>query len=185
MPVPDPLALFLKPLERLGIPYCVTGSVAASVYGEPRLTADIDLVVLLKPDDIPALRRAFPDSGYYVPPDETLRAETARPRGTFNLIHHATQFKADIYVAGSDSLHAWALAHRRWIDLGGGGAWIAPPEYVILRKLEYLREGGSDKHVRDIRFILAATEVDRDYLDRKIVHLGLSAEWRRCQGGAT
>jgi hypothetical protein len=184
MPVPDPLALFLEPLERLGIPYCITGSVAASVYGEPRLTADIDLVVLLKPDDIPALRAAFPDEGYYVPPDETLQDRIARPRGMFNLIHHASQFKADIYIAGGDPLHAWALEHRRRIDLGGGGAWIAPPEYVILRKLEYLREGGSDKHVRDIRFVLAATEVDRDLLDREIERLGLRAEWRRCQDGA-
>jgi hypothetical protein len=47
MPAPGPLAPFLEPLERLGIPYCITGSVAASVYGEPRLTADVDVVVLL------------------------------------------------------------------------------------------------------------------------------------------
>ena len=47
MPAPEPLAPFLEPLERLGLPYCVTGSVAASVYGEPRLTADIDIVLLL------------------------------------------------------------------------------------------------------------------------------------------
>lgn len=183
MPAPDPLAPFLEPLERLGIPYCITGSVAASVYGEPRLTADIDLVVLLKPDDIAVLRRAFPEQAFYVPPDETLRDQIERPRGMFNLIHHASQFKADIYVGGSDPLHAWALTHRRRIDLGGGGAWVAPPEYVVLRKLEYLREGGSDKHVRDIRFVLAATAVDRDLLDREIERLGLHAEWRRCQGG--
>ncbi len=31
MPVPDPLAPFIGPLERLGVPYCITGSVAASV----------------------------------------------------------------------------------------------------------------------------------------------------------
>jgi hypothetical protein len=184
MPAPDPLALFLEPLERIGIPYCITGSVAASVYGEPRLTADIDLVVLLGPGDVPALRRAFPDSDYYVPPDETLRLEVTRARGMFNLIHHTSQFKADLYVAGSDPLHAWALAHRRRIDLGGGGAWIAPPEYVILRKLEYLREGGSDKHVRDVRFVLAATAVDRAFLDREIARLGLAAEWHRCRDDA-
>jgi hypothetical protein len=181
MPAPDPLASFLEPLERCGLPYCVTGSVAASVYGEPRLTADIDLVVLLRPADIAALRQAFPEAEYYVPPDETLRDQIVRPRGMFNLIHHASQFKADIYVAGGDPLHAWALEHRRRIDLGGGGAWIAPPEYVILRKLEYLREGGSDKHVRDIRFIVAATVVDRDFLDRETERMGLRAEWRRCQ----
>lgn len=139
MPAPSPLAPFLEPLERLGLPYCVTGSVAASVYGEPRLTADIDIVLLLKIGDIAALRSAFPDAGYYVPPDETLRLELARDsRGMFNLIHHSSQFKADIYLAGHDPLHAWALEHRRRISLGEGGAWIAPPEYVILRKLDDL-----------------------------------------------
>ena len=185
MPAPSPFAPFLEPLERLGIPYCITGSVAASVYGEPRLTADIDVVVVLRETDIGALRRAFPESEYYVPPDETLRLALARgTRGMFNLIHHASQFKADIYVAGDDSLHAWALGHRRRIDLAGAGAWIAPPEYVILRKLEYLREGGSDKHVRDIRFMLDGTVIDRKFLEAEIVRLGLQVEWRRCSDGA-
>ena len=153
---------------------------AASVYGEPRLTADIDVVLLLRESDIPALQAAFPESAYYVPPDETLRQEAARgSRGMFNVVHHTSQFKADMYLAANDPLHAWALEHRRRIDLGGSGAWIAPPEYVILRKLEFLREGGSDKHLRDIRFILAATAVDRSFLEREIARLGVEAEWRR------
>jgi hypothetical protein len=183
MPAPSPLAPFLEPLERLGLPYCVTGSVAASVYGEPRLTADIDVVLLLEVKDIGALRAAFPETAYYVPPDETLQLELSRGiRGSFNLIHHASQFKADVYLAGRDPLHAWALAHRRRITLEGGGAWIAPPEYVILRKLEYLREGGQDKHVRDIRFIVAGTTTDQAFLETEIARLGLQGEWRRCLG---
>lgn len=184
MPAPDPLAPFLEPLERLGLPYCVTGSVAASVYGEPRLTADIDVVLLLKVQDIAALRSAFPDTAYYVPPDATLRLELARDsRGMFNLIHHATQFKADIYLVARDPLHAWALERRRRISLGESGAWIAPPEYVILRKLEYLREGGQDKHLRDIRFILAASAVDRAFVESEVARLGLHKQWRQCQPG--
>ena len=67
----------------------------------------------------------------------------------FNLIRHRSQFKADLYLTSRDPLHTWALEHRRRIDLVGSGAWIAPPEYVILRKLEFLREGGSDKHPQD------------------------------------
>jgi hypothetical protein len=182
MPAPEPLGLFLEPLERLAFPYCVTGSVASSVYGEPRLTADIDVILLLDPGGIDALRAAFPDAAYYVPPDETLRVELSRSsRGMFNLIHHASQFKADIYLAARDPLHAWALANRRRIDLGGGGAWIAPPEYVILRKLEFLREGASDKHVRDIRFILAATPIDRAFVEEQVARLGAGAQWLRCQ----
>ena len=55
MPAPSPLAPFIEPLEHLDLPYCITGSVAASVYGEPRLTADIDVVLLLHHADIDAL----------------------------------------------------------------------------------------------------------------------------------
>ena len=186
MPAPSPLAPFLEPLERLGLPYCVTGSVAASVYGEPRLTADIDVVLLLKAGDLARLRTAFPDVEYYIPPDETLLVEISRSaRGAFNLIHHATQFKADIYLAARDPLHAWALDHRRRISLQGGEAWIAPPEYVVLRKLEFLREGGQDKHVRDIRFILAATELDLTFVESEVARLGLQAQWRQCNPDKT
>ncbi len=182
MQAPSPLAPLLEPLERLALPYCITGSVAASVYGEPRLTADIDIVLLLKTENLAALRAAFPETDYYLPPDETLRPELARSsRGMFNIIHHATQFKADVYLAARDPLHAWALEHRRRIELEGGGAWIAPPEYVILRKLEYLREGGSDKHVRDIRFMLAASAVDAGFLEKEVARLGLQAQWNRCR----
>jgi hypothetical protein len=184
MPAPEPLAVFIEPLERLGLPYCITGSVAASVYGEPRLTADVDVVLLLKMDDVAALRAVFPEHAYYVPPDETLLGEIGRrARGTFNLIHHASLFKADVYLAGTDPLHAWALEHRRRIDLEGGGTWIAPPEYVILRKLEFLREGGSDKHARDINFMLAATPVDRSFLDTEVARLGVREQWDRCAAG--
>ena len=182
MPAPSPLAPFLEPLERLGLPYCVTGSVAASVYGEPRLTADVDIVLLLRVRNIDALRSAFPDADYYVPPDETLKLELARDtRGMFNLIHHASQFKADIYLAARDPLHAWALAQRRRIELDGGGAWVAPPEYVILRKLEYLREGAQDKHVRDIRFMLATSVVDRTFVEFEVARLGLRTHWEAVQ----
>ena len=182
MPARSPLAPFLEPFELLGLPYCITGSVAASVYGEPRLTADIDVVLLLRAGDIARLRAIFPDTEYYVPPAETLLIETSRSaRGMFNLIHHPTQFKADIYLAGRDPLHAWALEHRRRIDLEGTGAWIAPPEYVVLRKLEFLREGGQDKHVRDIRFIVAATPLDLDFVETQVGRLGLHAQWRLCK----
>ena len=182
MPAPDPLALFLDPLERLNLPYCVTGSVAASVYGEPRLTADIDVVLLMKVKDVTLLRAVFPESDYYVPPNETLYAELARNvRGSFNLIHHATQFKADIYVAARDPLHAWALEHRRRVSIEGGEFWIAPPEYVVVRKLEFLREGGQDKHVRDIRFMRAATELDVPFIENEVARLGLQAQWRQSE----
>ena len=182
MPVPEPYCFFVDPLESCGLPYCVTGSLAAGTYGEYRLTADIDLVVLLRFEDIEKLRSAFPEKDYYVPPVDVLIGETRRgQRGMFNLIHQGTQFKADIFVAANDSLHLWALANRRRKDIQGCETWIAPPEYEILRKLEYFREGRRDKHLRDIRFMFACTEVDRAFLDEQIARLGLRDQWDECQ----
>jgi hypothetical protein len=60
---------------------------------------------------------------------------------------------------------------------------LAPPEYVIVRKLEYFREGGSEKHLRDIRAMLAVSGelLDRAALQEWISRLNLKTEWERCQ----
>jgi hypothetical protein len=78
-----------------------------------------------------------------------MRAEHSRGvRGHFNIIHHDTGFKADIYLAGRDPLHAWAFKHRREIETAETTLSVAPPEYVIIRKLEFHREGQSKKTPR-------------------------------------
>lgn len=41
----DVIWVFLEPLNHAGIPYMVSGSVAAIFYGEPRMTHDLDLIV--------------------------------------------------------------------------------------------------------------------------------------------
>lgn len=181
MPEPSLFEPFIVRLERLGIPYFVTGSMAGIVYGEPRLTHDVDIVIALSSRDIRAFVDAFPLEEFYCPPEEVLAIEVRRgQRGHCNLIHHDSGFKADIYIA-FDELHRWALAHRRTIPLDGLRVSVAPIEYVILRKLEYFREGKSEKHVRDIRGMLEVSpaQIDRSFLQEWIVRLGLSAEWDR------
>lgn len=162
----------------------VSGSTAAIVYGEPRLTNDVDVIVVLERGQIGRLREAFPPEQFYCPSEEEIALEAAREqRGHFNIIHLETGFKADIYPAGRDPLHAWALARTRSLDIGGETLVVAPPEYVILRKLEYFREGGSEKHLRDIRSILAnsADLIQLDDLEARIVALGLWPQWEKAK----
>jgi len=52
MQKPELFLVFLRPLNDIGIEYMVTGSTAAMIYGEPRLTHNIDLVVDLLPHQI-------------------------------------------------------------------------------------------------------------------------------------
>lgn len=180
MPEPSLFEPFIVRLERLGVPYAVTGSTAGILYGEPRMTHDVDIVVALASRDVGRFVAAFPLEDFYCPPADVLAIEVRRgQRGHCNLIHHASGFKADIYIA-FDELHRWALAHRLVVTLDGLAVSVAPVEYVILRKLEYFREGGSGKHVRDIRGMLevSTANIDRQFLDEWIVRLGLAAAWR-------
>jgi hypothetical protein len=177
---PNLLQIFLEPLEELGVTYMVTGAVASIVYGPPRVTHDIDLVVLMEKERVQPFVNAFQSEQFYCPPIEVVRFESKRPvRGHFNIIHHETGFKADVYLMGTAPLHRWGMSNRRRIQIGGRSFWIAPPEYVILRKLEYYREGGSQKHLDDIIGILdiSSDVVDIPLILENAAHLGLQAQW--------
>ena len=172
--------IFTSRLNNLNIRYMITGSVASIVYGEPRMTHDIDLVMELEYEDTERFAEAFPIETFYCPPAEVIKVELGRSfRGHFNLIHHETGFKADIYLRGRDPLHEWALSNRKKIDIEGEYIWVAPVEYVILRKLDYYREGKSEKHIRDIQGILSVSANDIDFveLEKRVESLGLSQEW--------
>jgi hypothetical protein len=177
--LPDLISPFVTRLERLALPYMVTGSTAGILYGEPRMTHDVDIVIAMSVKDVDAFVAAFPLEDFYCPPDDVLAVEVRRgQRGHCKLIHHESGFKADIYIA-FDELHRWALAHRKTLDLDGLALSIAPAEYVIVRKLEYFKEGGSEKHLRDIRSILdvSGDAIDHAQLAIFVRERGLAAEW--------
>ncbi len=180
MPNPNPLAIFAPRLNQLGVRWMAVGSIATNAYGEFRTTLDVDVILVLAAEDAERFAGAFPETEFYCPPVDVIKREAARPEhGHFNLIDHETGFKADIYLATSDPFQTWAWERRRELAVAGTTAWIAPPEFVIIGKLEFYREGGSEKHLRDIRGILALTEVDHELLDRETEARGLKEAWRK------
>src|SRR5436309_3238880 len=120
MPEPELSLLFIRPLNLAGIRYAISGSVAAIIYGEPRLTHDVDFLVFLNEQNICQLSEIFPSPDFYVPPAEVIAAEAAREqRGHFNIIHVDTGFKADFYLTGRDDLNAWAFRNKRTVTYEG------------------------------------------------------------------
>ena len=181
MPLHEPFLLFTSPLQSLGIRYMVSGSVASIYYGEPRLTNDVDIVLWITPANVDSLIASFPASDFYCPPKEVILEELARPeRGHGNIIHHETGFKADLYFVAHDPLHIWGLSHTRDGEIDGNTFHLAPPEYVITRKLEFYREGKSQKHLRDINRMLVSLEdnLNLPLLESFIAEKSLSAEWQ-------
>ena len=184
MDSPEPFLIFTRKLNELGLRYMVSGSVAAIYYGEPRMTNDVDIIVFLRREDARRLIDAFPLESFYCPPLDVIEGERTRDqRGHFNLIHHESGFKADIYLTGRDELHAWGIGRALEVDLEGDRVVFAPPEYVIVRKLQFFREGGSTKHLRDISRMLIGLGEDWDcgpLTDMITVHR-LQDEWQRAQ----
>lgn len=174
--------LFTEPFRQAEIEYFITGSVAAIVYGEPRFTNDIDVVVNIRSADIVRLERVFPPDLYHLPPSDIIQTEINRPhRGHFSIIHKETMFMCDVYTAGDDPSHKWAFANTRTIDFLNTSIIIAPPEYVIIRKLEFYQEGGSTQHLSDIPSILthSADQIDCSFLKSQILSRNLSIPWLR------
>ena len=82
---------------------------------------------------------------------------------------------------GEDILHQWAMAKRKKIEVEGEPFWLAPPEYVVLRKLQYYRESEWEKHLRDIANILevSSDKIDFKFLKEEIEKYGLKKEWSK------
>ncbi|NQT27559.1 hypothetical protein HQ585_19550 [candidate division KSB1 bacterium] len=180
MQVTDLFLVFLQPLNKAKIKYMVTEAAGVILYGAPRMTHDLDLVLEISSIQAEKLALFFPEDQFYCPPREVVLLELGRPRrGHFNLIHQRTGFKADCYLMGDDPLHKWAMEHRNKLDYQGNEIQVAPPEYVIIRKLQYYQEGHSEKHLLDIRSILdiSSKRIDRPRLERMLGDAGLTTLW--------
>lgn len=175
----DPIAIALsvtQVLDTLGIVHTIGGSLASSFAGEPRSTIDIDIVVALEESHVSALTSALsPD--FYVD-DEALR-RAVRERTSANLIHHATQLKIDLFVAGGTPLDGQQLNRRRTVTVSPGRTiYVHPPEDILLQKLRWYQKGGevSDRQWRDILGIVRVQGVrlDREYLTANAPTLGVA-----------
>ena len=168
-----------KTFERLGIRYAIVGSVASSFYGEARLTNDIDVVAEVTEANVAQLLAAFPIDEYYLS-DVAIR-QAIRTRSQFNIIHPESGLKVDVIVP--EVAEPAQLTRRRKVRPTGEDfdAYFAAPEEVILKKMLFFQEGGSDKHLRDIAGMLMVsdTDIDRGYIQKHSAALGLEEIWKQ------
>lgn len=168
----------MEVLERLHIPYLVTGSVASMAYGEPRLTNDIDIVAEIRFEQIRELMAAFPEPEFYV--SEDMIREALGTLGQFNIIHPASGLKIDVIIRRHTPFDTSRFGRKKRLRPAEEfEADFAAPEDVILKKMEYYKEGGSEKHLRDITGILrvSGVDVDRPYIASWAERLGVREIW--------
>jgi hypothetical protein len=176
------MRLVIKALETIGIPYMITGSQASAYYGEPRFTRDVDIVADINLGQVEDFITYFPSNEFYCD-KEMIEAEISR-RGQFNIIHAATGIKIDIILTKTTPFSQTEFARRkRSAIFPDQDSYFASPEDVIIKKMEYYKEGGSDKHLRDITGILkiSGESVNRSYITDWTKRLGLTEIWEAIQ----
>jgi hypothetical protein len=178
----DQLEFFKKVVDILhtsGLRYMVVGSFASGFWGEPRATYDVDVVIAIGEQDLPLLGALFPSEEFYLSLDAA--KEAIRLKRQFNVIHPESGNKIDLMVQGDDDWARTQLDRRRLLTVAPGlAAYVAAPEDIILGKLLYYQEGGSQKHLRDIAGILKmrGDTIEMDYIDAWAAKLGVLDEWK-------
>lgn len=161
-------------LDRAGLAYMLTGSLALSHYAEPRMTRVIDLVVALRPGDAETVATLF-RGDYYVPDD---LARAIADDGFFNLVHLANVIKVDVVVRKNTPYRLHEFTRRHHITAGSDlSIWIVSKEDLMLSKLEWARDSQSEIQLGDVRN-LAATGYDPAYVEEWIRRLDLRDVWR-------
>ena len=133
----DALAPLVDVFEALGIEYQVGGSLASSVHGAPRSSLDIDVLAALPAEKVSALVERIEDT-YYV--SKTRAASAVERESSFNIIHLATMFKVDIFIARSQKFRRSSLQRRKRELLGKEQSFfLTSAEDIVLHKLDWYR----------------------------------------------
>lgn len=166
------------------MPYLLGGALAAAVWGEPRSTLDVDLVISLQTDQIEPLSTAFRKRGILIPPD-VMQSQLDEQRGDLAIVgyHLHASYKVEMFpLRAGDALRASALQRRQTVELDAplGRVYVHSPEDLILYKLQYFDLSAQTKHVRDIVSICLARgpELDYAYLRDWVGRLGLQRSWQ-------
>lgn len=180
----DLLVDCLRRLNRSGVTYYLTGSMASNFWGIPRTTHDLDFVIQLPQSAMRRVVEAF--SGDFFLDEAAVRA-AYQPPYQFNAIDARSALKVDFWLPKPDPFDREMLSRRMQVTLFGEPAWIATAEDVILQKLLWNGISPSDRQLGDAAGIVAvqAAALDHDYLKRWAVALRLNEELDRLLSGKT
>jgi hypothetical protein len=162
-------------LDCAGIAYMLTGSMAMNYYAQPRMTRDIDVVIALAPADAGKIVDLFhPD--YYVS-EEAVR-ESISTESIFNLIHNESIIKVDCIVRKNSPYRHAEFERRKQIEIDDFSTWIVSKEDLIISKLFWAKDSGSEVQLRDVRN-LTTTGCDTSYIERWTRELELFSLWQQ------
>jgi len=135
-----------------------TGAIAASFYGTPRTTMDVDVVLHISLRESPTLIHALSEAGVS-PDDRKIRAALASDYRIVTLLDTQTPYTVDVILATEP-------LEKRGAVINGQPTYIQAPEALILAKLRMIKATmppeRAQKDRDDVTAILRHTHVDKE-----------------------
>lgn len=168
-------------LDANGIPYMLTGSLASSMYGVPRATNDIDIVVLPSREQLLSVVQLFQRVGLTVTSEAAVAA--LRKKTQFNVVDLPGGLKVDLIMRKDREFSLTEFDRRETHEVEGMRLTIATPEDVLLAKLEWAQMGDSDRQIVDCAGMIKVQgdALDLAYIEKWVERLGLEREWAAAQ----
>lgn len=165
-------------LDEAGVPYMLTGSLAAAYYATPRATQDVDVVIDTSEEEVGRLVDLLLAEGLYVDRGTALTAW--RTRSQFNAIDPDTGWKIDLIIRKDRAFSRAEFARRERAEMFGIEVALATLEDVVLAKLEWASMGDPELQRGDVLRLLQnePNRLDRSYIERWAESLGIMQEWR-------
>ena len=152
----------------------LSGSMAMNYYAQPRMTRDIDIVIILKLGQVGSFVKLF-DADYYIDA-ETVKAEVGN-NGMFNVIHNELIIKVDFILNKDGEYDRVAFERRKHVDIDGFNVTMISPEDLIIRKILWGTEADSDLQSGDVKNIYKMVDdIDESYLLKWSRELNIEAE---------
>ncbi|MEK9174507.1 MAG: nucleotidyl transferase AbiEii/AbiGii toxin family protein [Patescibacteria group bacterium] len=163
-------------LDELKIGYFITGGFAISVWGRPRATFDVDIVVhLVEPKVAPLAKalRKISEFGYI---DEDAAREAIDRLGEFNFIDPETGVKVDFWIMKKTPAGRSEFERRIIKKIDGQEVSFISPEDLVLNKLLWYQKSLSSRHLEDAESVLKISggKLDKKYLKLWAKKLGVA-----------
>ncbi len=158
-------------LDQYQIPYMLSGSIALGLYTVPRMTRDIDFIIHLEAKNLDFFINSFSD-GFYCDRDAVNDAITG-PIKLFNIIDHATGYKADFVVLKDDPFRLEEFKRRLKVSYFGKTVYVVSPEDLLISKLIWIQDFQSAVQIEDIKSLVVVDNLDWIYISKWIKQLKL------------
>ena len=153
------LADAVEAFERSDVAYVLVGGLASSLYGRPRTTRDVD--VLVRKDDAKRALDALDSVGF--------ATEETNPEWIYKAWRDDVTIDVIFWLKGDIYLDDEMLARARLLDLDGVIVNVVPPEDLVVIKAA-VHDEQTPRHWHDALGVIADNELDWDYLARRARH---------------